>query len=149
MYLSQFLADHRVAFETVVHPPAFTAQKRAKFLHVSGHCVVKNVLLKAPEGFVLALLPASLRIDLDSLSSELGGPVRLATQEEIADRFRDCELGTLTPFGSLYGLKTVLEASLPSDAYIVCEAQRHAVAVRVLCRDFERIEKPRRLCFAR
>ena len=34
MRISQYLAEQQVAFETVVHPPAFTAQKRAKILHV-------------------------------------------------------------------------------------------------------------------
>ena len=36
MRLTQFLSDQQVAFEEMVHPPAFTSQKLAKFLHVSG-----------------------------------------------------------------------------------------------------------------
>lgn len=149
MFLPQFLSDHRVAFETVVHPPAYTAQKRAKFMGVSGHHVAKNVLLRGPEGFFLAILPATRIIDLDALARHLGGAVRLASEAEIAEVFRDCELGALTPFGSLYGLPTILEASLPGDADLVCGAQRHAVAVRIRCGDFEKIEKPRRVGFAR
>lgn len=149
MLLPQYLADHRVAFETVVHPPAYTAQNRAKFLGVSGHYVAKNVLLKGPQGFLLAILPASQVIDLEALSRHLEGPVRLASEEEMAEVFFDCELGALTPFGSLYGLSTILEASLPPDAILTCGAQRHAVAVKIQCRDFERIEKPKRLHFAK
>lgn len=149
MYLPQFLADQCVAFDTVVHAPAFTAQKRAKFLHVTGHRVVKNVLLKAPEGFILALLPATQHVDLDALTRHFEGPVRLAADDEIKDVFRDCELGALTPFGSLYGLPTILEAALPADALLICEAQRHALAIRIQCRDLERIEKPRRLPFGK
>lgn len=149
MMLQQFLADQSVAFETVVHPPAFTAQKRAKFLHISGHQVVKAVLLRGPAGFVLAVLPAPQHIDLALLARYLEGPVRLATDAEIEHVFLDCELGSLTPFGSIYGVPTILEASLASDIWITCEAQRHAVAVKMLCRDFERIEKPRRLRFGR
>lgn len=149
MHLSEYLADNQVAFETVVHPPAFTAQKRAKFLRVSGHWVVKSVLLRGPAGLLLAILPASRHVDLEALAQCLEGSVRLATEAEIGEAFADCELGSLTPFGSLYGLPTILEASLPPDALIVCEAQRHAVAVRILCRDLERIERPRRIRFGK
>lgn len=149
MSLSVYLADHEVPFETLVHPPAFTSQKRAKFLHVSGHLVAKAVLLKAPRGFVLAVLPASQHADLEALGRHLEGPVRLATAEEVGEVFRDCEFGAMTPFGSLYGVPTILEASIPADATLTCGAQRHAVAVRICCRDLERIEKPRRLKFAR
>ena len=149
MQLQQYLSDQCVAFETVMHPPAFTAQKRAKFLHMSGHQVVKSVLLKGPAGFLLAVLPAAQHIDLDALSRHLEGPVRLGTDAEIEQVFLDCELGSLTPFGSIYGLQTILESALPGEIWITCEAQRHAVAVKMLCRDFERIERPRRLRFGR
>jgi len=149
MYLTEFLADRQVAFETVVHPPAFTAQKRAKFLHVSGHCVVKSVLLRGPSGLLLAILPASQQIDFAVLRRHLEGPVYLASESEISEVFADCELGALTPFGSLYGVRTLLEASLAEDTVILCEAQRHAVTVRILCRDLERIENPLRIRFGK
>ena len=52
------------------------------------------------------------------------------------------------PFGRLYGLPTILEATLPLDAPIVFEAQRHAVAIRMSCRDFMKLERPERIAFA-
>src|SRR5262249_31268538 len=79
MRVSQFLADHHISFEEVVHAPAFTAQKLAKSLHVSGRHVMKSVLLKCSRGFVVAVLPAAEQIDLARLNATLGGSVRLAT----------------------------------------------------------------------
>jgi Ala-tRNA(Pro) deacylase len=144
-----FLADHRVAFETLYHPPAYTAQRRAHYLHVPGSRLVKAVLLRAPAGRLLAVLPADARVDLGALAATLGGPVRLASADEVREVFRDCEWGGLTPFGSLYGLATVLDAALDPEALIVFEAHNHAEAIRMRCRDFERLERPRRLRFAR
>ena len=148
MRVSQFLSDQQVAFEEMVHAPAYTSQKLAKSLHISGRRVMKSVLLKGPRGFFVAVLPAPQRIDTVRLSVAFGGSVRLATVEEINDQFRDCEFGTLMPFGRLYGLTTILEATLPLDAPIVFEAQRHAVAIRMSCRDFLKLERPERLAFA-
>ena len=149
MRVPVFLADNHVAFETLYHPPAYTAQRRASHLHVPGRQLVKCVLLRAPAGYLLAVLPADARIDLAALGQTLGGPVRLATTEEIPEVFRDCEWGALTPFGSLYGLATVLDDALDPEALIVFEGHSHAEAIRMRCRDFERLERPRRLRFAR
>ena len=148
MRVPDFLAQQRVTFETLLHPPAFTAHNRAKYLHVSGNQVAKSVLLTGPHGHFLAVLSATHHIDTDRLAAELGGPVRLANEQEMAAVFADCEWGVVPPFGTLYGLPTVLDDSLPPDALIVFEGNSHAEAVRLWCRDFERLERPRRLRFA-
>jgi Ala-tRNA(Pro) deacylase len=147
MRVSQFLLDEHVVFEEVVHPPAFTSTKLARFLRVPGRRVVKSILLKGPTGFFLAVLPASQSIDLNCLSQQFGGPVRLATALELSDRFLDCEWGAVMPFGKLYGMMTILEATIPLDTTIIFEAQRHAVAIRMQCRDFVKLEQPERLHF--
>jgi Ala-tRNA(Pro) deacylase len=149
MRILQFLADQEVAFETVFHPPAFTAQKRAKFMHVPGRQVVKSVLLNVPDGYALAVLPAPERIDLTAVAAYMGGSVRLASEEHLAALFRDCERGALTPFGRLYGATTLLEESIPLEALIAFESQQHALAIRMVCRDFIRLEQPLRFSFRR
>ena len=148
MRVPDFLAQQRVTFETLLHPPAFTAHNRAKYLHVSGNQVAKSVLLTGPQGHFLAVLSATHHIDTDRLAAELGGPVRLANEQEMAAVFADCEWGVVPAFGTLYGLPTVLDESLHPDARIVFEGNSHAEAVRLWCHDFERLERPRRLRFA-
>jgi Ala-tRNA(Pro) deacylase len=149
MRLANFLAERRVTFEILVHPPAFTAQKRAKFLHWPGKRVVKSVLLTGPGGHVVAMLPATHHVDTDALARALGGPLRLADSREIAQAFPDCEYGVVPPFGSLYGFATIIDETLEPDALMVCEGHTHAEAIRLRCRDFEDLERPRRLRFTR
>jgi Ala-tRNA(Pro) deacylase len=149
MRIAEFLARQQVAYEAVPHPPAFTAQQRAKSLRVSGAQVAKCVLLRGPAGFLLAVLPATHHIDTDLLARDLGGPVRLATDQEIAEVFRDCEWGVVPAFGTLYGLPTLLDDSLSPAALLVLETHTHVDAVRLRCCDFEHLERPRRLRFAR
>lgn len=148
MRVADFLSEQHIPFETLVHAPAFTAQKRAKYLHVPGRQVAKSVLLAGPTGFVLAVLPATHHIDLGAVAACLGFPVRLANHLEIADLFRDCEWGVLTPFGTLYGLTTIVDESLDSNSHIIFEAHLHAMTISMHYRDFERLEKPRRFPFA-
>src|SRR5262245_17838362 len=147
--VSDIFQEHHPTFETVLHPPAFTAQKRAHFLHIPGRQVIKCVLLASGRGFILTILRAIDHVDLDLLSKYLGAPVRLANEDDLAERFCDCERGAVTPFGSLYGLWTLLEDSIPPEDLILFEAQQHSVAIRMKCRDFEMLEKPTRCRFAR
>ena len=148
MQVPQYLVTQQVPFETLVHPPGYSAQKRAKYLHIPGRQVAKILLLAGPEDYFLAVLPATHHVDMDVLGAALGGPVRLATAEEIARVFRDCEWGVVSPFGSLYGLATVIDVSLAPEATLVFEGQTHTEAIRMKCRDFERLERPVRLRFA-
>jgi Ala-tRNA(Pro) deacylase len=147
--VAEFLAQHQVPFEKLLHPPAFTAQKRAHFLHLPGRHVAKSVLLAGPEGYFLAVLAATRHVNPDKLAQALGGPVRLANETEIARVFCDCEWGVVPPFGRLYGLPVVLDDALEPGAEIVFECNSHVEAVRMRCQDFEQLENPRRLNFAK
>src|SRR6266852_263918 len=99
MRLPDFLTDHQIQFEALLLPPAFSAQQRAKHLHLPGRQVAKCVLLIAAQEPLLAVLPATHHIDFVELSRQLVKPVRLATDEEIARWFPDCEWGIVLPFG--------------------------------------------------
>jgi Ala-tRNA(Pro) deacylase len=149
MRISDYLTEQRIDFERLPHPPAFSAQKRAKYLRQPGRQVAKCVLLAGPSGFLLAVLPATHHVDTKALAMHLGGPVRLANDREIAEVFRDCEWGVVSPFGTRYGLSTLLDESIKSDAPLILETHTQFESIRLLCCDFERLEQPRRLPFAR
>jgi Ala-tRNA(Pro) deacylase len=148
MRIPLFLRDHEVPFQTLLHAPAYSSQRRAKYLHLSGRHVAKCVLLAAPTGFIIAVLPATRRVSLDAVGRVAGHPVRLAQANEIAGLFLDCEWGGLVPFGTLYGLTTIVDESLNPRGPIVFAAQRHSQAIHMPYADFERLERPRRFVFA-
>jgi Ala-tRNA(Pro) deacylase len=147
MGIIDYLADGHVPFAALLHPPAYTAQRRAKVLHTPGIRVAKSVLLHGPQGYLLAVLPATHRIDMRLLSAHLGGPARLATRHELLGVFLDCEWGAVPAFARRYGLPSVLDDSLPPEEEVLFEGNSHFQDVRLRCADFERIERPRRLRF--
>jgi Ala-tRNA(Pro) deacylase len=149
MCISDYLTEQRIDFERLPHPPAYSAQKRAKYLCLPGRQVAKSVMLAGPSGYLLAVLPATHQVDTKALSEQLGGPVRLANDREIAEIFLDCEWGVVPAFGARYGLTTLLDDGMAPDTPIVLETHTQFEALRLICRDFERLEKPRRLPFAR
>jgi Ala-tRNA(Pro) deacylase len=94
------------------------------------------------------VLPATKRIDRERLSDTLGFPIRLATGKEVAVVFRDCEWGVVGPFGKLYGIPSILDSSIAPEQMMIFESDTHAEAIRIRCRDYEALERPRRIGFA-
>ena len=106
--------------------------------------VAKAVLLHAPTGFLLVVVPATRHVDLDRFPA-----ARLATEDEIAAVFRDCEYGAVSPFGNLYGLPTYLDEGFTPETWITVEAGSHSDAVRLSAGDFARLAGCERGQFAR
>ena len=149
MKIDEFLTNQGVAFERLHHRPAYTANRVAEALHVSGQEMAKTVLLRGGQGYMLAVLPATCRVDLDRLRQEMGDEqVGLATEGEMGQLFPDCERGAMPPFGSLYHLPTVVDESLAADEKIVFEGQTHEDAIRMAYKDYEAVEHPRTGHFA-
>ncbi|MEQ8786869.1 MAG: YbaK/EbsC family protein [Pirellulaceae bacterium] len=145
MQVARFLQDRGVGFEVIDHEEAYDAQRVAQAVCVPGREVAKTVLLRADGGYVyvVAVLPATKRIDIEKAAKVLGGGrVEIADEEEITRHCPDCEVGVLPPFGSQYGMQTMVDRSLCEDEEIVFEANTHREAVRMRFDDFKRIEEP-------
>jgi Ala-tRNA(Pro) deacylase len=145
MNVADFLESQQVDFSVVPHQETFDAQRMANVLHVSGNDVAKTVLVRANGGFsyLVVVLPASKQIDMSRLSHMIGdSKVELATELEIGEHCPDCEFGALPPFGSQYGMRTVVDRGLAGDKEIVFEGNNHHEAIRMRFEDFRRIESP-------
>jgi prolyl-tRNA editing enzyme YbaK/EbsC (Cys-tRNA(Pro) deacylase) len=139
MSLLEYLTEHRAPFRALLHPPAFSAQRRAARLRRPGRLVAKALLLCGPEGPFVSVLPATRRLDVAGLERLLGGPVRLASPDEVGATFRDCAWGVVSPFGSRYGLPTLLDDRFKPEARLVVEGQTPVEAFELRCVDLERI----------
>jgi Ala-tRNA(Pro) deacylase len=149
MCIRAFLQARSVRFEVLLHAPSHSAAHLAGSVHVPGRSVAKSVLVRAGETYALAVLPATHRIDTERLAEVLGAPgLRIATEAEVEAVFADCEPGALPPFGRLYGLTTIVDASLSAGSEIVFVGNTRHEGVRMRFRDFERIETPLKARFA-
>lgn len=147
--LKQFLDEHMVKYVVIQHSPAFTAQEIAASAHIPGQELAKTVMVKIDGTMAMAVLPASLRVDLEGLREALDvGSVELASEREFKDMFPDCEVGAMPPFGNLYGMDVFVAQSLTEDEEIAFNAGSHTELIRLSYMDFDRLVKPRVLGFA-
>lgn len=141
--LKKLFEKEGIAFEHMTHPEAYTMQEVAAVEHERGRCLIKAVVVKADEGFVLAGVPASSKVDLDALGKLAGaGEVRLAEEHEFADLFPDCDVGAMPPFGNLYDLPLWLDKSFDTCEYVVFNAGTHTDTVKMSLEDFKRLASP-------
>jgi Ala-tRNA(Pro) deacylase len=64
-----FLDGHDIKYVVISHSVAYTAQGVAALTHISGKELAKTVIVKIDGSLAMALLPASLHIDLAQLRS--------------------------------------------------------------------------------
>jgi Ala-tRNA(Pro) deacylase len=149
MKVLEFLSECGVDFEVKHHEEAYTAQREAEAQHISGHMFAKTVVVRAGDEYAVLVLPASHRADLQRVEDLLGAPPRMATEDEMRELFPDCDLGAEPPFGSRYGLRTVVDALLTHEQTIAIRASSHKEVALLAYKDFERLEAPQVAVFAR
>ena len=149
MDIREYLQRCHVPFRAFLHEPMSSASRLARSVHVPGRQVAKAVLVGTAGGYVLAVLPATHRIDFARLANVLGlTEIRLATELEVGSVFSDCERGALPPFGRPYGIPTVVDASLAGSAEIILEGNLRHEGMRMRFLDYEATELPLRARFA-
>lgn len=139
----ELLDEHGIAYEVHEHPYAIDASRLAESEDVTGWDVAKPVLLAIGDELAMAVVPAPVHVDLDRASDVLGhATVRLATEDEFASRFPDCEPGAEPPFGGLYGVPVFLDETLRARERMVCRDGSHTSTITLATADYVRVVGP-------
>lgn len=141
--LREFLDSQHIRYLVISHSLAYTAQGIAALTHVSGKKLAKTVIVKIDGILAMAVVPASVHVDLDRLRTLTGAQtVELATEREFKDAFPDCETGAMPPFGNLYDMSVYADASLAENKEITFSAGTHRELVRMGWDDMVRLVNP-------
>ena len=141
--LKEFLDNNHVKYVAIGHSAAYTAQEIAALAHVRGKELAKTVMVKVNGKMAMAVLPASYKVDISLLKTAAGAEsLALATEAEFKSLFPDCEGGAMPPFGNLYGMSVLVDATLAKDDEIAFNAGSHSELIRMAYRDFERLVRP-------
>ena len=109
--------------------------------HVSDGKVAKAVLVRAGDGYMLAVVPASRQVRFERLQAWLGQPVRLAEEDESVSLFPDCDLGAIPPVGGAFGLETVMDESLSEADDVYFEGGDHRTLVHMDADEWRKLMK--------
>ena len=134
--VQRFLEDNSVGYDLVSHPHTGSSHETAEAAHVSEDHIAKAVMVRDAAGYAMVVVPASNWVDVEHLRKELNREVHLATEEDFAKLFSDCEAGAVPPLGPAYTIETFLDQALLSLANVYFEAGDHEHLVHITGDDF-------------
>ena len=147
--LKAFLDENKIKYISIKHSSAYTSQEIAAIAHIPGKDLAKTVIIKIDGKMAMAVLPASYKVSFDNLKSAIGAnEVRLAYEQEFMDKFPDCEVGAMPPFGIIYGMEVYVAESLAEEEDIAFNACNHTELIKMSYNDFEKLVKPKRIKFS-
>jgi Ala-tRNA(Pro) deacylase len=131
--LTRYLDEQGVAYEVVEHGERFTAASEARASGIEPEDAAKEVMLRRGEEYVLAVVPASERLDAKKAAKLLGEEEepRLATEQEIGADFAQFELGALPPFGPILEVEQIVDQRLLDHEQVLCSGGDHRHSVKV------------------
>ena len=111
--LRELLDGYQVKYTVISHSPAYTAQEVAESSHITGKEIAKTIIVELDGELTMVVVPASRDIDFEYLKEETDSEhAELVKEDQFKDRFPDCEVGAMPPFGHLYGMKLIVDDRL-------------------------------------
>jgi Ala-tRNA(Pro) deacylase len=135
----QYLLDSRVSFNLIEHRRTGSSSQTAQAAHIPGDRLAKAVVLQHDDGYVLAVVPSTHRVELGTLERTLGCKLNIATEHEIGRIFGDCMLGAVPPTGPAYDLETLVDEELDKLPEVYFESGDHRTLVHVTGAGFRQL----------
>jgi Ala-tRNA(Pro) deacylase len=129
--LESYLSERGVRYTVEYHAASTTSLGTARSACIDEESLAKSLVLEDDRGYVLAVLPASRRLEIGRVRNKLGRPLHLSCEHEMVRLFPDCALGAVPPLGAAYGLPTVVDANFDDCEEVFFEGGDHETLVRM------------------
>jgi len=129
--LQEYLDKSGIEYDVLPHAHTKTSLDTAQTTHILPGQIAKSVILEDEGGYLMAVIPASHHIELGQLSRQLERRLGLATEDELAGLFSDCDIGAIPPIGEAYHMDVVMDDNLEKCPDIYFEAGDHTDLVHV------------------
>lgn len=144
MYISQtvidYLDQHDAEFDVLTHEHTMTSSTTARSAGIPKSALAKGVLMSTRDDLVLAVVPASRRVDRLAVAALLrDAPPDLLDESHLPFIFRDCELGAIPAAGPAFGLPTLVDDALLRSRDIYFEGGDHEHLVHMRGGEFARL----------
>lgn len=100
-------------------------------------CVARAMILKDISGLVMAILPITHSLNLDTLNRQLHRELMPAVEADYHGVFADCSPGILPALGEAYGFETVIDDSLLDRDAIYVASGKIGELIRMAGQDFQ------------
>ncbi len=106
-----FLDVNRVRYEVVANPEALDGTPEQTGA-IPPEKIARAELLEDESGYLLSILPAGRRLNLEKLRRTLARDLKPTAQEDAASLFFDCGGDGIPAVGAAYGIRTIVDDAL-------------------------------------
>ena len=139
--LQQYLDDRHIDYDVLVHKRTHSSASTVRASHVPQESLAKGVVLTREGGFIVAVVPASAKVRLDVIEHMLRCPVGMASEEEIAELFPDCDSGAVPPVAAAYAVDVFIDESLDKLPDIYLEGVDHRSLIHISGEQFRTLTR--------
>lgn len=135
--VSEYLRAEGIPHEVVEHDETLSAAAEAAATQRPPQQVAKTVVLHDRGAYMLAVIPASQRLDLHKVRELLGasGALQLATEAQMAEDFPTLEVGAVPPLGPMMPAAEVVDRRLLDEERVLCAGGDHRHSLLIDPRD--------------
>jgi Ala-tRNA(Pro) deacylase len=131
------------------HEPVLTSEDAARVRDTDINQGAKALVMYGDKKPMMVVLSGSTKADMKAIKTLCKiRDLRMATPDEVTS-LTGLPIGAIPPFGSLFGVPTIVEDSLRNNEEIVFNAGLHTKSIKMRYEDWERIEKPTKGNFAK
>jgi len=144
-YLDKKLAK----YEELTHKTVYTAYDAAQTLRRELKEIAKSLLIATDKAYIIAVVPAHMRLDLGKLKKALKAKKISIPNEKIMVKIFKVKPGAITAFGGLHKVEVWVDKSLLKTKDIILSAGSFTDSVRMRAKDFIEMEQAKLANFAK
>ncbi len=137
--VQHFMVEHSIDYDLMQHNLTGSSHETAKSAHIPEDHLAKAVIVKDKQSYAMVVVPANNWVEMKHLRRELNRDFHLATEDEIARLFNDCDTGAVPPIGPAYAMETFVDESLFNLNNVYFESGDHQELVHILGKDFQKL----------
>ncbi len=123
--LLSYLDQKKVGYKILKHRTVYTAYDAAKTMRAKLDQIAKTLVVKADKIYLLAVLPATRRLDLGKLKKITKAKKLEIAKENVMKKVFKTKPGAVVPFGGLYKVPVFIDKTLLKAKQIITGAGTH------------------------
>jgi len=129
--IKSLLDANKVDYEVMEHEAVYTSEQAAKIRGTELKQGCKALICKTEKGYVQAVVSGAKELDLEKLKKILNvKELELADAKQVK-KVSDCDIGSVPPFGNLFGIPVYIDKSVVENKIIAFNAGSHTKSIKM------------------
>lgn len=144
----KYLDKKMAKYDELAHKTVYTAYDLAQTLRKELKEIGKSLLVATDKAYILAVVPAHMRLDLGKLKKALKAKKVAIPGEKVMVKVFKVKPGAMTAFGGLHNVEVWVDKGLLKTKDVILGAGSFTDSVRMKAKDFIKIEQAKLADFA-